>query len=99
MISSTLRIISAASAAEMSTCRFTWKDSVIPSSTMSPTHPFAMSGECVCVCVCVCVGVGVCSFRMPPQPSKSQPSLANSEQSHHSPSPEVLFPSEWRALS
>lgn len=43
MTSSTLRIISAASEALSSTWRFTWKDSVMPSSTMSPMVPSDIS--------------------------------------------------------
>lgn len=43
MTSSTLRIISAASEALSSTWRFTWKDSVMPSSAMSPMVPSDMS--------------------------------------------------------
>lgn len=43
MMLSTLRIISAASEALSSTCRFTWKDSVMPSSAMLPTVPSDMS--------------------------------------------------------
>ena len=44
MMSSTRRIISAASVAERRTCRLTWNDSVIPKSSMLPTQPWYMSG-------------------------------------------------------
>ncbi len=44
-ISSTLRIISAASAADNNTCLLTWKLSVMPNSTISPTHPSVMSAR------------------------------------------------------
>ena len=40
---STLRIISAASAEDFSTCLLTWKDSVIPISTISAITPLFMS--------------------------------------------------------
>lgn len=45
MMLSTLRIISAASEALSSTWRFTWKDSVMPRSAMSPTVPSSMSAR------------------------------------------------------
>ncbi len=67
MMLSTCRIISAASAALSSTCLFTWKLSVTPRATMSPTVPWVMSetqGSGVrgqthsgLMCVCVCVRV------------------------------------------
>mmetsp|Transcript_9878 Transcript_9878/g.17200 ORF Transcript_9878/g.17200 Transcript_9878/m.17200 type:complete len:238 (+) Transcript_9878:788-1501(+) len=47
MMSSTRRIISAASVAEMRTCSLTLNDSVMPSSTMSPRHPRCMSSPAV----------------------------------------------------
>ena len=43
MISSTLKIISAASAAETNACRFTLKDSVMPRAIMSAKEPFSIS--------------------------------------------------------
>lgn len=43
IMSSTRRIISAASAADKSICRLTMKDSVIPRAAMSPTSPFVIS--------------------------------------------------------
>ncbi len=42
-MSSTLKIISAASDADVRTWRFTAKDSVIPRTDMSPICPFFMS--------------------------------------------------------
>ena len=42
-ILSTLRIISAASAADIRTCLLTWNDSVIPNSTISAISPWFIS--------------------------------------------------------
>lgn len=44
-MSSTRKIISAASDADSRTWRLTWNDSVMPMASMSPTVPFTMSAK------------------------------------------------------